>query len=155
LGRRGGAHQVVDAGRDNGVHTFKSRCGGYREAMADESGTGQEQPEAARPYTGLIEQGAELFDELAQRAEELARTAELGAEVHAQLPSHLVNPPDHAERERILAAAERAAAEAYRAHQVPPTDVRAAIIRAGHINATGPAGRPSGSRPEEHPSPDD
>jgi hypothetical protein len=65
-----------------------------------------------------------------------------------------LNPPDHIARERLLAAAERAAAQAYRAHQVPPDEVRAAIVRAGDIDGTGGAGGPSSSRHEAESSPD-
>ena len=133
---------------------FRSARGGYRKGMADESGIGQGQSEVSRPPTRLIEQRAELFDELAQRAEELARVAEHSAEVHEQLPPHLLNPPDHPERERLLAAAERAAAEEYRAHRVPPDEVRAAIVRAGDISTSNPGGPPSGLRHEAESSPD-
>jgi hypothetical protein len=52
-----------------------------------------------------------VFDELAQRAKDLARTAEHRAEVHEQLPAHPLSCPDHAERKRMLAAA-RVAAQA-------------------------------------------
>ena len=120
--------------------TFRSPHDGYRQAMARTNGTGRSRPETARPDTRLTEQGMKLFDELAQRADEVARIAEHSAQVHEQLPPHLVNPPDHVERERQLAAAERAAAEAYRAHRVPADDVRAAIVQAGDTGTNEPAG---------------
>jgi hypothetical protein len=116
--------------------------------MADDYGTEQSQPEIARRRTPLADQQAVLFEELAERAEGLARTAELSAEVHAQMPAHLLTPPDHAGRDRMLAAAERAAAEAYRAHRLPPDEVRDAIRRAGDISTTGP-GRESAERRRE------
>ena len=119
--------------------------------MADERGTAQGQPEIARPHTRLTEQGDELFDQLAQRAEEVARVAEYSAQVHEQLPSHLLSPPDHVERDRTLAAAEHAAAEAYRAHQVPPDEVRADIVQAGNISTSDPGGEPSNSQPGSSP----
>jgi hypothetical protein len=99
--------------------------------MADPTRAGEAQPEVVRRHTAPADRRAELFDQLRQRAEDLARTAEFSAAVHAKMPAHLLNPPDHAERDRRLAAAERAAAEAYRAHRVPSEEVRAAIRRAG------------------------
>jgi hypothetical protein len=104
--------------------------------MSDENSTGQEQVEGGEQQTPLADRRAQLFDGLGQRAEDLARTVEFSAEVHAQMPSHLLNPPDHAERERKLAAAERAAAEAYRAHQVPADKIRDAIRQAGDTGTT-------------------
>ena len=101
--------------------------------MSDGSAGGHGEVEDVRSW---VDWRAELFEELGQRAEDLARTVEFSAEVHAQMPAHLLIPPDHAERARRLAAAERAAAEAYRAHQVPHPEVRAAIRRARDISTT-------------------
>jgi len=122
--------------------------------MADDNGTGLEQPDIARRQTPMSDQRAELFEELAQRAEDLARTAELSAEVHAHMPTHLLHPPDHPGRERVLAAAERAAAEAYRAHQVPSDEIRAAIRRVGDMGTIGPGQGSAGPWHEEEASPD-
>jgi hypothetical protein len=119
--------------------------------MADENSTGHGRPVADRSQTPPADQTAELYEELAQRAEEIARTAEHSAEVHARMPSHMLSHPDHAERERMLAAAEHAAAEAYRAHQVPPSEVRAAIRRAGDVGTTNPDPRTGNPGHEETP----
>jgi hypothetical protein len=104
--------------------------------MTDENSTGQSNPDVARRSTPLADRGDDLYEKLAQRAEDLAQTAELSAAIHAQMPPHLLSHPQHAEQEQMLAAAERAAAKAYRAHQVPPSDVRAAIRRAGQSGTT-------------------
>jgi hypothetical protein len=111
-----------------------------------ESDTGTGRPEVAGPDTRPAEQMAELFDALARRADEVAEAAEHSADVHERLPPHVLSPPDHLERDRMLAAAERAAAEAYRAHRVPSDEVRAAIVRAGHVDTDGAAHGPSGPR---------
>jgi hypothetical protein len=116
--------------------------------MADESGTGQKLPDVVQSQGPVSERLAELFDELGQRAEELADTAKHSAEVHEQMPAHLWSSPDHAERERMLADAEQAAAQAYRAHRVPPTEVRAAIIAAGEVSSAEAGSRLSRSEPE-------
>ena len=122
--------------------------------MADEIGTAQGQPEVTRPRTRLTERGAEIFEELAHRADEIAQSAEYSADVHERLPPHLLSPPDHVKRERLLAAAERAAAEAYRAHRVPSDEVRTAIVEAGSASKSDPGGGPSGSQRETESSPD-
>jgi hypothetical protein len=126
--------------------------------MAEENSTGHGRPEADRSQTPLADQTAELYEELAQRAEEIARTVEHSAEVHAKMPTYLLSQPDHAERERMLAAAEHAAAEAYRAHQVPPSEVRAAIRRAGDVGTTDPdprTGNPGHEERQPPTNPDD
>ena len=127
---------------------------GYRTAMAHDDGTEQGRPEIARRRTPLADQRAAIFEELAQSAENLARTAELSAEVHAQMPTHLLTPPDHTGRERLLAAAERAAAEAYRAHRVPADEVRDAIRRAGDISTNLPGGGSADPQRDSEASPD-
>ena len=132
---------------------------GIAGAMADESDTTRARALARRSaiaeaHTRLTERHAELFDELAQRADEAARIAEHSAMVHDRLPSHVVNPPDHAERERMLAVAERAVAEAYRAHRLPSAELRAAIVRATRSSTSGPGGERSSPRREAESSPD-
>jgi hypothetical protein len=116
------------------ARTLQIVRGGYREGMVNETGTFHGQPEVARRQALLENWRANLFAELAQRAEDLARTIEFSAEVHAQMPVHLLTPRDHEKRGRELAAAERAAAEAYRTHRLPPDDVRAAIRQARDIS---------------------
>ncbi|WP_328474009.1 hypothetical protein OHA21_14025 [Actinoplanes sp. NBC_00393] len=67
------------------------------------------------------------FQRLARIAEDLAVTAEQSARVHEQLAARLPGAADHAARDRLFAAAERAAAESYRAGRLPPHAVRTAI----------------------------
>jgi hypothetical protein len=67
------------------------------------------------------------FDELARTADAIAETAEASAGVHDQAAGFLRGAEEHAERDRRFAAAERAAARAYRSHQVPPDEVRQVI----------------------------
>ncbi|XVU21884.1 hypothetical protein ACQPZJ_32055 [Actinoplanes sp. CA-054009] len=69
----------------------------------------------------------EEFDRMADLADDLADTAEESARVHDQMPGGA----DHAALDRRFAAAERDAADAYRAHEVPSDDVRD-TIRAIH-----------------------
>ena len=57
----------------------------------------------------------------------VARTVDKSAEIHANLSAHLPGGGERATRARCFAAAERAAASAYRNHEVPPGDVRQAI----------------------------
>ncbi|GAA0503284.1 hypothetical protein Ade02nite_36090 [Paractinoplanes deccanensis] len=77
------------------------------------------------------DRAAESFESLADSAEMAARTAEMSARVHDQMTDRVAGAAEHAERDRTLAAAEWEAAAAYRAHEVPPDEVRETIRRAG------------------------
>jgi pyruvate/2-oxoglutarate dehydrogenase complex dihydrolipoamide acyltransferase (E2) component len=70
---------------------------------------------------------AAAFERLADLAEQVAGTAEHSADVHDGIGAHLPGAREHAERDRRLAAAERAAAAAYREHRMPSDEVRAVI----------------------------
>jgi hypothetical protein len=72
-----------------------------------------------------------MFERLAQVAERIAATAEYSARVHDQMVGHLPDAMDRAAGQRRLAAAEKAAAVAYRNLEVPPTTVRRAIVASG------------------------
>jgi hypothetical protein len=77
----------------------------------------------------------ELFEALAQTAEAIAQTEEISADVHDHSAVFLPAAAEHAGRARRLAAAEKAAAAAFREHRLPPDDVRQVIRDRG-----GPAG---------------
>lgn len=76
------------------------------------------------------------FEALARSADAVAETAEMSARVHDEAVGHLPGAAEHAQRERRLAAAERAAAAAFRRHEMPSDEVRRAIRACG----VGPAG---------------
>jgi hypothetical protein len=83
----------------------------------------------------------DMFEALARTADAVAETAEASADVHDQAIGQLPGAAEHAERDRRFAAAERAAAHAYRNHQVPPDEVRRVI------RETRPDGRASDEPP--------
>jgi hypothetical protein len=69
----------------------------------------------------------DLFETLARTADAIADTAEMSARVHDRAAAYLPGAAEHARRERRLAAAERAAATAYRNREVPSAQVIRAI----------------------------
>jgi len=68
---------------------------------------------------------------LAEIADAMARTAEASAHVHDQMAERLPAAAEHAARDRLLGAAERKAAEAFRAGELPSQAVRQAIRASG------------------------
>ena len=72
-----------------------------------------------------------VFEDLAQMAETIAETEERSAVVHGNAAGHLPGAVEHAARSRRFAAAERAAAAAYREHELPSDEVRKAIRDSG------------------------
>jgi len=72
----------------------------------------------------------DTFEALARTADAIAETAEASADVHDRAIGQVPGAAEHAERDRRFAAAERAAAHAYRNHQVPSDEVRQAIREA-------------------------
>jgi len=69
----------------------------------------------------------DMFETLARTAEAIAEIADHSADVHDNATQHLPGAGEHAARDRRLADAGRAAAAAYRNHQVPSPDVQQAI----------------------------
>ncbi|WP_250002482.1 hypothetical protein [Actinoplanes sp. M2I2] len=74
---------------------------------------------------------AENFEALAERADEFAETAAMSADIHDRAAPNLPGAAEHAERERAFAAAETAAADAYRSGEVPSDEVRQSVRAAG------------------------
>jgi hypothetical protein len=72
------------------------------------------------------------FEALARTADAIAETADASADIHDDAADNLAGAAEHADRERRFAAAERAAAHAYRNHQVPPEEVRQVIREVRH-----------------------
>jgi hypothetical protein len=92
---------------------------------------------------GELDRAAELartremiFEDLAQMAETIGQTEEISADVHDKAARHLPGAVEHAARSRRFAAAERAAAAAYREHKVPPDEVRKVIRESGRSTPT-------------------
>jgi Mg-chelatase subunit ChlD len=77
---------------------------------------------------------AEIFETLATTAEAIAETEDESAEVHERAAANLPGATEHVARARRVADAERAAASAYRRHEVPPEDVRQ-VIRESRASA--------------------
>jgi hypothetical protein len=71
------------------------------------------------------------FQRSAEIADALARTAETGARIHDDLAERWPDAAEHAARERLLARAEREAAEAFRNREMPSEAVREAIRASG------------------------
>lgn len=72
-----------------------------------------------------------LFEALARTADAIAETVEASARIHDRMVAQLPGAAEHAQRERRFAAAERAAAVAYRNHEVPPDGVLQVIRDSG------------------------
>jgi hypothetical protein len=78
------------------------------------------------------------FQRLAEAAEAMAATAETSARIHDQMTNEQPDAAEHAARERLLAAAERDAAEAFRAGELPSSASREAIRASGtRVDARG------------------
>jgi len=76
------------------------------------------------------------FQRLSETAEGIADAAEASARVHDQMAEQQPGAAEHAARERRLAAAEREAARAFRAGELPSKASRDAI-RTGGSNVDG------------------
>jgi hypothetical protein len=72
-----------------------------------------------------------IFQVLAQMAETIAQAEERSAVVHDKAARYLPGAVEHAARSRRFAAAERAAATAYREHELPSDEVRKVIRDSG------------------------
>lgn len=72
----------------------------------------------------------DMFEALARTADSIAETAEASADIHDEAVGSLPGAAEHAARDRRFAEAERAAADAYRSHEVPSDEVRQAIREA-------------------------
>jgi hypothetical protein len=86
--------------------------------------------ESARRHrlSEVADKRAEIFAALAESADSIADSADKSAYIHDQIGERMPGAAEHAARDRRLAAAERAAAEAYRKHEVPPDEVRQVVI---------------------------
>ena len=90
---------------------------------------GQDNTDDAIRSTGGTAVGRTPTSEaLARLAESIAATTEHSAKVHDRMSARMPEAAEHAARERRLAAAERAAAEAYRQGRAPSADVRQQIV---------------------------
>jgi hypothetical protein len=87
---------------------------------------GEERPVRDR-MSEAADKTIENFEALARTADAIAETAAMSADVHDRAAGNLPGAAEHAERDRRFAAAEMAAADAYRSGEVPPDDVRQAI----------------------------
>jgi len=79
----------------------------------------------------LRERRRKQLQRLAEAAEGMAETAEMSARVHDQMARQQPAAAEHADRERMLAAAEREAAKAFRAGELPSAASREAIRASG------------------------
>jgi hypothetical protein len=87
---------------------------------------GEERPVRDR-VSDAAGKATENFEALARTADAVAETVAMSADVHDQAAGNLPGAAEHAQRDRRFAAAERAAAAAYRSGEVPPDDVQEAI----------------------------
>ncbi len=94
---------------------------------------------------------SETRQKLARTAESVAQTVEYSADVHADMARTRPEAHEHAERNRRLAAAERASAAALR-HGELPSDADRRVIRAGG-GAVGEQGDPGASAGASAPPP--
>jgi hypothetical protein len=84
-------------------------------------------PALTDTQAALKDTQAALFEALAHAAEGIAQTVEKLADIYDQAAWSLPDAFEHAARIRRFAAAERAAAAAYRNHEVPAEGVRQVI----------------------------
>src|SRR3954452_569025 len=89
---------------------------------------GDRHPMGSRPGAART---SDSFDAVAGAAEALADTLDMSAHVHDEIAERVPDAAQHAEQERRLAAAERAAAAAYRRGEIPADEVRQVIRDSG------------------------
>jgi hypothetical protein len=104
-------------------------------------------PDAVQgPAAHVFDRLGETYERLALAAESLACTLDYSAAIRDDLAGLQPQAREHAGRDRRLAAAERAAAHALRARELPPPQVREVIRSGGRVGS--PGGGHGGAGPE-------